>query len=78
MVARRARHMQRCMDASHGTHAPSLHHAFTNVTDEAPRRTRGTGIGLALVQGLAEQMGARASARNHPEGGLEFELRLPR
>ena len=43
---------------------------------ELTRRTRGTGIGLALVQGLCERMGAQLSARNHPEGGFEVTLTL--
>jgi len=43
---------------------------------ELTRRTRGTGIGLALVQGLSERMGAELSARNHPDGGFEVILHL--
>ncbi|MEZ4240000.1 MAG: HAMP domain-containing sensor histidine kinase [Myxococcota bacterium] len=44
---------------------------------ELTRRTRGTGIGLALVRGLAERMRATVRARNHPEGGFEVAVRLP-
>jgi len=43
---------------------------------ELTRNTRGTGIGLALVRGLAARMDAKLSARNHPEGGLEVTLDL--
>ncbi len=45
---------------------------------ELTRRTRGTGIGLALVAGLASRLGGRVSARNHPQGGLEVSIRLRR
>ena len=44
---------------------------------ELVRETRGTGIGLALVAGLARQAGGSARARNHPEGGLEVSVLLP-
>ncbi len=43
---------------------------------ELTRNTRGTGIGLALVRGLSERMGAQLSARNHPGGGFEVTLQL--
>lgn len=43
---------------------------------ELVRRTRGTGIGLALVRGLAAGMGASVEARNAPGGGFEVTLSL--
>jgi len=43
---------------------------------ELTRRTKGTGIGLALVAGLVRRMGGRVDARNHPEGGLEVRVVL--
>ncbi len=43
---------------------------------ELTRRTKGTGIGLALVKGLVEQMGGRVQARNHPSGGFEVSIAL--
>ena len=43
---------------------------------ELTRRTKGTGIGLALVKGLVEQMGGRVAARNHPGGGFEVSIAL--
>jgi signal transduction histidine kinase len=50
---------------------------FVRGEPELTRTTRGTGIGLALVAGLAARLGGRASARNHPEGGLEVRVDLP-
>ena len=36
-----------------------------------------TGIGLALVGGLASRLGATAEAGRAPEGGAAFTIRLP-
>ncbi len=41
---------------------------------ELTRNTKGTGIGLSLVQGLVEEMGGRVSANNHPQGGLVVRI----
>lgn len=41
------------------------------------RSVRGAGIGLALVRGLAREMGGDASARPTPEGGLAVLVRIP-
>ncbi|HEY7591476.1 MAG TPA: DUF4118 domain-containing protein [Candidatus Limnocylindrales bacterium] len=44
----------------------------------APKGSRsGTGIGLAVVQGLVEAMGGRATARRSELGGLAIDLDLP-
>jgi signal transduction histidine kinase len=43
---------------------------------ELTRSTKGTGIGLALVKGLVDQMGGRVSVRNHPAGGFEVSVAL--
>jgi signal transduction histidine kinase len=43
---------------------------------ELTRRTKGTGIGLALVKGIVDRMGGSVSARNHPEGGFEVRVAL--
>jgi signal transduction histidine kinase len=58
-------------------HHPHLFDAFYRGEKELTRRTRGAGIGLALVQSLAKQMDAAVTARNHPEGGFEVALRFP-
>ncbi len=44
---------------------------------ELTRRTKGTGIGLALVAGVVERARGTVRARNHPDGGLEVTLELP-
>jgi len=38
---------------------------------------KGTGLGLYVSYGLAEEMGGTLSAANHPSGGAEFRLTLP-
>ncbi len=41
-------------------------------------RRVGTGLGLALVAGLAARLGGSATAGTSPEGGPSFTIRLPR
>jgi signal transduction histidine kinase len=52
---------------------------FVQAPDEQ-RRGRGHGLGLEISQGIAELHGGRIGARNcpPPEGGCEFEVRLPK
>lgn len=51
--------------------------AFYRGERELTRRTKGTGIGLSLVQQLAAAMRAAIAARNHPQGGFEISIRFP-
>lgn len=37
----------------------------------------GTGLGLYVSYGLAEELGGKLEAANHPDGGAVFTLRLP-
>ncbi|MFO1328919.1 MAG: ATP-binding protein [Rubrivivax sp.] len=39
---------------------------------------KGTGLGLSISYGLVERHGGTLTARNHPQGGAELVLRLPR
>jgi K+-sensing histidine kinase KdpD len=67
-------------DAGPGVPASVLPHLFERFY-RAPRRRGsrsegGSGIGLAVVKGLAEAMGGSAIARPSPMGGLEVIVRL--
>jgi two-component system, OmpR family, sensor histidine kinase KdpD len=50
---------------------------FYRVTGPGHGSRRGTGVGLAVVRGLAEAMGGRVSARRSERGGLAIDLDLP-
>jgi signal transduction histidine kinase len=50
---------------------------FVRGERELQRRTRGTGIGLALVSGLVRDLGGTVSARNADGGGLEVTVSWP-
>jgi len=58
-------------------HLRKMFEPFYRGESELTRRNKGTGLGLALVHGLAKQMGARAVARNATGGGFEVELVFP-
>jgi signal transduction histidine kinase len=58
-------------------HLRRIFEPFYRGESELTRRSKGTGIGLALVRGLAHEMGARVSGRNLSEGGFEIELAFP-
>lgn len=56
--------------------------AFTQEETPLPRRRGtanegGSGFGLTLVKELVSTLNGRLEARNHPEGGAEFTLKLP-
>lgn len=66
----------------HGPGVPSEHigqifEPFYRGEHELTRRAQGTGIGLSLVKGLAEQMDAVLRADNPPDGGFEIALAFP-
>ncbi|RDI94498.1 HAMP domain-containing protein [Meiothermus sp. QL-1] len=50
---------------------------FFRVEASRSRATGGSGLGLSIVKALVELHGGLVAARNHPEGGALFELRLP-
>jgi len=55
-------------------HLPRLFEPFFRGETELTRRTQGAGIGLALVKGLVERMGAGISGRNAEGGGFEVAI----
>jgi two-component system, OmpR family, sensor histidine kinase KdpD len=56
---------------------PSLFEKFYRVPGGQAGSRSGTGIGLAVVQGLIEATGGRAIARKSDLGGLAIDLELP-
>jgi signal transduction histidine kinase len=55
-------------------HLGKIFDPFYRGENELTRRNKGVGLGLSLVRGLAERMGARVSGRNAPGGGFEVEM----
>lgn len=51
---------------------------FYRVEGSRSRETGGTGLGLTIARSVAEAHGGSLVLRNHPEGGLEADLVLPR
>jgi signal transduction histidine kinase len=63
----------------HGPGVPARHlgkifEPFYRGESELTRRSKGTGLGLALVRGLVECMGARVVGRNAADGGFEVAV----
>lgn len=59
-------------------HLKRIFEPFYRGESELTRRAQGTGIGLSLVKGLAEQMGAALQAVNPEDGGFEIGLVFPK
>ena len=68
-------------DSGAGIEPDQLERVFDRFyrTDASRSRfTGGSGLGLAIVRAMVELHGGRIKVRNHPEGGAEFEVRLPK
>lgn len=52
---------------------PNIFDAFVTTRLDA----KGTGLGLAVAEGIVDQHGGAIEASNHPEGGARLEVRLP-
>jgi signal transduction histidine kinase len=57
-------------------HLEKIFEPFYRGEDELTRTSKGTGIGLALVQGLVEEMGGAVRGRNVRGGGFEVAISL--
>jgi two-component system, OmpR family, sensor histidine kinase KdpD len=62
-------------DQGPGLENPEL--IFNRFVRGKNSRPGGLGLGLSIVRGLTRGMGGTIQARNHPEGGAEFLIRLP-
>ncbi len=68
-------------DFGHGVPESELEKVFEpfyRLESSRSRDTGGTGLGLAIARNVAQLHRGHVSIRNHPEGGLEAILALPR
>lgn len=71
----------RVEDAGPGVPPEAMAHLFEKFYRVPARRgpaRQGTGLGLAMVKGLAEAMGGSVAASRSPLGGLSIDVWLPR
>lgn len=62
----------------HGPGIPDdqLAHIFEPFFTSKPLNQQGLGLGLSISQRIVESLGGTLSARNHPQGGAIFSLKL--
>ncbi len=71
----------RVRDHGPGVSEAELSHIFRpfyRVSWARDRQTGGTGLGLAIVSRAVHAHAGSVTAKNHPDGGLMVEIRLPR
>jgi signal transduction histidine kinase len=56
---------------------PHIFEKFYRVPARRGSARRGTGLGLAVVKGMAEAMGGSVAASSSELGGLAIDVRLP-
>jgi signal transduction histidine kinase len=66
-------------DTGLGIRPEALAYVFDRFyQDDAARSLKGSGLGLAIVKSLVGVHGGHVEVRNHPNGGAEFCVTLPR
>ncbi len=58
-------------------HLERIFDRFFSWRPDAPGRNGHTGLGLAIVKAIVDGYGGSIAARNRPDGGARFEVRLP-
>lgn len=56
---------------------PIFDRFFRHRPDEPGSRNGYAGLGLAIVKAIVDGYGGSITARNPPDGGARFEVRLP-
>jgi len=64
-------------DQGPGIPHAEIAHIFEKFYRGANARPGGTGLGLSIVDGFVRAHGGSVRAANRPEGGAEFQIRLP-
>ena len=64
-------------DQGPGIPQEEIAHIFDKFYRGAQARPGGTGLGLSIVDGFVRAHGGSVRAANRPEGGAEFQIRLP-
>lgn len=57
---------------------PQIFQKFTRADDSRARHSGGSGLGLSIAKAIAEAHGGSLTAENHPQGGLQLLLLLPK
>ncbi|MDZ7663351.1 ATP-binding protein [Thiohalophilus sp.] len=71
----------RVVDSGPGIPEAQLQHVtepFYRVEKSRSRETGGVGLGLSIARNIVDSHGGEMTLRNHPKGGLEIVIRLPR
>jgi two-component system phosphate regulon sensor histidine kinase PhoR len=63
-------------DDGPGIHPHDLPHIFQRFYRGRNNMTRGDGLGLSIVQSIAQAHGWRIKAENNPHGGSKFTLEI--